>query len=293
MDLDSSIPSECQEEHLPLPLPLPQPLPYPSSPPSKFSKFMEEVKERVSSPKKTPNSKARSKIFDHLNQSIPDSYESLFESTHKITAKHISQLRYYKELPKTSENIALCFLLLLDLPVPKSHYWEQFVLFLTRPGMFLQLLRHLPFYLETGCCPKNLAKVAQVFNKIPAKELKLDPKFFELQLLLNVLKETLASIKIPEIPEQVSRKIKIPLSTKAKTSKVSEFLNETDVLKSYDAGVLQSAVETEAKQLRVLKGKLSKEEWNEKRWQKNEEKMEQLRDNEREIDILRNTVRLR
>jgi len=156
--------------------------------------------------------------------------------------------------------------------------------------MFLQLLRHLPIYLELGCNQEALAKIFKIYSKVPKKELNLDPRFFELQLLLNILQETLAAVRIPEIPDTPTRKVKIPSSAKARTLKSQGFFNENEVLNSYDARVLEGAIESEAKQLRVLKGKLSKEEWNEKRWLKNEEKMEVQRETEREIDIQRNTV---
>lgn len=294
MDPNNNLLPECEEEPLPVPIPIPSPItiPCPLSPSSKLNTFIQQVENRLSTPKNQKIVQPRSKIFDHQNHSIPDNYKNLIESTHKITARHISQLRYYKETPKISESIALCFLLLIDLPIPKSHYWEQFVLFLARPGMFLQLLRHLPIYLELGCNQEALSKILKIYSKIPKKELNLDPRFFELQLLLNILQETLAAVEIPEIPETPSRKVKVPSSAKARTLKSQDFFNEKEVLNSYDTRVLEGAIEREEKQLRVLKGKLSKEEWNEKRWLKHEEKMEIQRETEREIDIQKNTVSL-
>lgn len=272
---------------------LPIPSPQPSQAPTLFSTFQEEVKTRLSSPKKSPKSQVKSRVFSQSHQSyeIPANYQSLVEASFKLGAKQISTLRYYKDLPVVSEKIALCYLLLFGLQIPKSHYWEQFALNLSRPGMFIQLLRHLPFYLESQCEIESLSRIKHIFNSINKPDLKLESRYFELQLLLNLMKEVVSCIKIPDYAPKPVNKVRIPQSTKNKTSKKLEFFSEEEVLRSYDAELLKEAVEAQAKQVRILNGKLMKQQWDEKRYLKEEREREEQRDNEREIDIMRNTVR--
>ena len=272
----------------------PLPAPRPSQPPTLFFSFQEEVKTRLSSPKKSPKNQVQSKVFSQGNGSyeIPSNYQSLVEASFKLGAKQISTLRYYKDLPVVSEKIALCYLLLFDLHVPKSHYWEQFALNLSRPGVFIQLLRHLPFYLESQCEIESLSKIKHIFNSISKSELKLESRYFELQLLLNLMKEVVSCIKIPDYTPKPINKVKIPQSTKNKSSKKLEFFSEEEVLRSHDAELLKEAVESQAKQVRILNGKLIKQQWDEKRYLKEEREREDQRNAERELGIMRNTVRV-
>jgi hypothetical protein len=261
-----------------------------SQPSSLLSNFIEEVKIRMSHPKKSPKPEIKSKVFESPSVEIPQNYHSLVQSALKINAKQISSLRYYKNLPSISEEIALCYLILLDLQIPKSHYWEHFALSLSRPGMFIQLLRHLPFYLESECDIDSLSKVQHVFQSIPKTSLKLESRFFEFQLLVNLMREIVSCIKIPEYTPKPVKKVKIPTSTKNKTAKKAEFFSEEEVLRSYDAGLLREVVEEQSKQVRILKGQLLKQQWEETRYLKEEKGREEQREMEREIDIKRNTV---
>ena len=99
--------------------PLPPPQPYKA--PTRIETFLEELRVKINNPKKMKNN-ASSKLLQHFQVEEKEKFGKLNEAIMRIGAKQISLIKYYKDLPKVAEDIGLCYLLLFNIPVPKSHY---------------------------------------------------------------------------------------------------------------------------------------------------------------------------
>ena len=275
---------ECEE-------PLPPPQPYQSS--SKLDEFLKIVRSKISSPKKTLKKTVSSKVFQHFTSEVNDRYKSLNNAILKIGAKQISLIKYYRDLPPVAEDIALCFLLLFEVPVPKTHYWEKFAVFIAQPGVIIQKFRVLPMVLENNyLSPQLLSKIHEIFSRIPKNDLKVKGYFYELQLLIWILKEFLDLVEpIPEEPK-VFMPPHIPKTrrnTEAQSVDVSS-IPVHEILNSTDHQLLRTAVSQEKKLLVNLKSEATKMQWEENRFLKSEHLKESKREDEREIEIQKNTV---
>lgn len=280
---------EDDEDFCEEPLKPPEPTAYAS----RIDAFLEKMRLRISSPKKNANQAISSKVYQHLSPAVIDKYKSLNEVVQKIGVKQIHQLKYSKNLPKVSEDIALCYLFLFDIPVPKNRYWERFVSFLAQPGTVIQKFRQISRVLESNLIdPQCYAKISDILGKVPKNDLKLYHTFYELDLLVCLLKEVLEIVEIPELFSPTKKDFQIPTSRKKKVSESMDVtgMNSIDIIKSFDSGLLKHAISAEEKEVLSLKGQLLKKQWDEKRFLKQESFKEHKRDEQREIEIQKNTV---
>lgn len=271
--------------------PLPQPEPYQSS--SKFEDFLSNLRKRVKSPKKDLKKTVSSKVFSHFHTEIIDKYQTLSQTTTKIGAKQISQIKYYKNLPKVAEEIALCYLYLFEITPPKSHYWEKFVIFLAQPGIVIQKLRNLPIVLENEQLDSGVFwKISEVFGKIPKNEQKVSDFYYELQILIEIIKEVLKLVEIVPEPQKKPLVAHIPKSRKTNSSEIPDISSivPSEILKKTDNHLIKAVLLQEKKGLIELKSQAQRLQWDEKRFLKSEFKSEEKREQGRELEIQKNTV---
>lgn len=272
---------ECEE-------PLPAPQPY--KPYSRIEEFLETLKHKINSPKKLKKN-VSSKVFEHLKPQ--DRYLGLNQKIIKIGAKQILQIKYYRDLPKVANDIAICYIMLFDAPVPKAHAWEAFMVLIAQPGLVIQKLRLLPSYVdEVDIDCYKLYRINEIFSKIPSAELKLEPCYYELQLLISILIEFLKLVHIPSNIPKNSSVAHIPTSKKPELNKTSDVINMPvdEILSSQDKLILKQAVSQEKKILLGLNSEISRAQWNEKRNLKVQELKELKEEEEREIELKKNTV---
>ena len=236
----------------------PLPAPQPSARPALFSSSASNLKIYSPSPQAFPKAEL-SQPGLQTSFNLPACSRGFTQKA----LKHLSALRSSNDLPAISEKIALCYLLLFDIKVAKSHYWKQFTVNLPRPGMLIQLLvtcRYIYNPKLTSSLYQNQANL-QINAQV---ELRLDSWHFELQLLLNLMQE-ISCISVPESTPKRKTKVKIPQSGKSKSSGKAGLLSADQVLSSLNAELIKEAIESQAKELRTLKGKLTNQQWDERR----------------------------
>ena len=211
-----------------------------------------------------------------------------------IGAKQISQIKYYKNIPKVAEDIAYCYLILFNESIPKTHYWEKFIIFLAQPGTVIQKLRQLPVSLENNYFdPLIFAKINDIYSKIPKSDLKVESFYYELKLLIAIIKEILNIVEIPIEESKIVSPVRIPELKKPDISHLEYIMSmpAQDILQSNDSNLLKQAIAEEKKILIRLKGEFQREQYDEIRNLKYENLKEIKRDEVREIEIQKNTVR--
>jgi hypothetical protein len=270
------------------PLPVPQPV----VSPKRFDLFLETLRLRISSPKSKQKNTTRSKLYSFLESKPPERFKELTQFVEKIEVKQIAQLKYYKDLPTIAEPIALCYLHLFSMPIPKNRYWSSFLAFLAQPGLVIQRFRQLPEVLDSKSFDLTaLGKVKEILEKIPKAELKLGRNLTELQMLIDLLRKILQIVVVPELPQKSRSMAHIPQSRLMKTAIVNfEEMEDGALSRCTDDNTLKAAIDQEHKTVKILNGKLSKEIWNEKRFLRKENEKELQRDEVRELEIQKNTV---
>lgn len=187
----------------------------------RLNEFRKELSSNmpIDKPKKS-DKKVQSRLLSHLKPEIKEDKQELNKAINRITVKDIRDIKTITNPNASTEILGILYLILFKNQIPRFHPWEAFVNSIAQPGLVVQKLRALPFWIDSKEISDDaMFQIKQISSTIAYYEIK-ESKV--MTLLYEIIVELTKFCKSSNLQSEISKETTQLSSKTLKSEHLSE-----------------------------------------------------------------------